>query len=573
MSRRLKPLLLIVTLVSSMVVLPETGFAAYPRPTTAAHGMVVSAHPTATAVGLSILKQGGNAADAAIAVAFAIGVVEPYSAGIGGGGFLLHHEAKNKKTTALDFRERAPLAASRDMFLERSSSMKRGHADSQRSTDGYLSIAVPGTVYGLFALHKKQGTLPWKKLVAPAIDLAQNGFVVDGLWVEMFEGRKELLTRFPATKAVFTRNGVPLREGDLLLQRDLAVTLTKISAQPLSFYNGDTAQKMVRDIRGNGGILTLDDLRAYRPTWRAPLCGMYRGLQVCSMPPPSSGGVHLLQMLTLLEDEPLRARGFHHVDSIHAMVENMRSAYADRATHLGDPAFHNVPVAGLLDEKYLKKSRAEWNYKKARSSTKVAAGVPKSRESQDTSHLTVVDKDRNAVTLTFTVNYDFGSGVIAAGTGILMNDEMDDFSAEPGKPNKYGLVGGKANAIAPAKIPLSSMSPTLVLKKGHLAMALGAPGGSTIITTVLQVIVNVTDHDMNASAAIGAPRLHHQWLPDIVRLETHGFDPATKSLLIQRGFSLDERDGWGNGNLILVREDGQLEGAADPRGVGTADGY
>ncbi|MCP4502103.1 MAG: gamma-glutamyltransferase [Deltaproteobacteria bacterium] len=553
----------VVVLVTS-----SSSNAAFPRPTIAGKGMVVSAHPKATSVGLRILKQGGNASDAAIATAFAIGVTEPYSAGIGGGGFLLHYNAKEKKTSSLDFRERAPLAASRDMYLN-----KKGQAVAERSTDGYMSIAVPGTVAGLFELHQKRGSLPWKTLLAPAIDLAQNGFVVDDLWEEMFDGRKELLTRFPATRAVFTHQGRPYRAGELLLQRDLAVTLQKIARQPRSFYEGDIAQKIVRDVQEHGGLLTLDDLKAYQPTWRAPLCGLYRGFTVCSMPPPSSGGVHLLQMLTLLEQEPMRKRGFHHVDSLHALIENMRSAYADRAEHLGDPAFHKVPTRGLLDDKYLSERRKNWSFEKARRSKRVLPGQPNSHESQDTSHLTVVDKDRNAVTLTFTVNYDFGSGVVAAGTGILLNDEMDDFSASPGVPNKYGLVGGKANAVAPAKIPLSSMSPTLVHKNGQLVMALGAPGGSTIITTVLQVILNVVDHEMNAGAAISAPRLHHQWIPDVVRLEKFGFDPATKAALMKRGFSLMEREGWGNGNLILVRDDGRLEGAPDPRGVGVAAGH
>jgi len=556
-------------LVCTTTMASSTARAAFPRPVVAEHGMVVSAHGEASKAGLKMLKQGGNAVDAAVATAFAISVVEPYSAGIGGGGFALTWQAKKQAVNALDFRERAPLAASRDMYLD-----DNGKAVSTWSTDGYRSIAVPGTVAGLAELHKKQGKLPWAKLLEPAIDLAQNGFVVDELFVEVFEDRKALLTKFASTRAVFTRQGQPFQPGDLLLQRDLAATLRAVQKNPKDFYVGRVAKKMVRDIHDHGGLLTLDDLAAYQPTWRTPLCGGYRGHRVCSMPPPSSGGVHLLQMLHWLEQEPMQARGFHHPDNIHALVENMRSAYADRAEHLGDPAFHNVPSDGLLDDGYLKRRRQAWSMQKARRSKDVSPGRPPKGGSKDTSHLTVVDKDHNAVTLTFTVNYDFGSGVVAAGTGVLMNDEMDDFSSAPGVPNAYGLVGGKANAIAPAKIPLSSMSPTLVTNaQGDLVLALGAPGGSTIITTVLQVIVNVTDHGMDAGAAIAAPRLHHQWLPDVVRLETHGFDPATKAELHKRGFVLLERRGWGNGNVIRLRPDGKLEGAADPRGVGVALGH
>lgn len=544
--------------------------AAFPRPATSEKGMVASAHALASESGVQILKRGGNAIDAAVATAFAISVTLPYSAGIGGGGFLLLHDGKRGAVRSLDFRERAPLAAHRDMFLD-----EKGAVRPKASTDGYLSVGVPGTVAGLYEVHRKYGVLPWPDVVAPAIRLAHDGFRVSELYAKYVEWRKDILLKHPASAEVFTRKGAPLKKGDLLIQRDLAATLSRIASNWRDFYEGETATLIVNDMAKNGGLITADDLKTYKPTWRKPVCGNYRGHDICSMPPPSSGGVHLVQMLNMLSHHPLRESGWHSPESLHLFVESMRIAYADRATHLGDPAFTQVPIQALTSSAYAKKRFAEIDQNGARRSTEVLAapdGDLKRYESPDTSHLTVVDHEQNVVSLTFTVNYGFGSGVVVPGTGVLLNDEMDDFSVSPGTPNAYGLVGGEANAVAPAKIPLSSMTPTIVKKNGQFQFATGSPGGSTIITTVLQVVVHIIDYDMNAAQAVAAPRFHHQWLPDTVRLEKYGFDPATKKWLSERGHHLEERDGWGNASVIIRRESGVLEGAADPRGEGSAVG-
>jgi len=557
-------------LALSLALLPASANAAFPRPAQSAKGMVASPHRFATAAGVEMLEKGGNAVDAAVATAFAISVTLPYSAGIGGGGFMLYLDNAKGEVRGLDFREKAPAAATRDMYVG-----PDGKADPKLSTDGYLSVAVPGTVAGLYEAHQKYGKLKWADVVAPAIRLADEGFEVTELYGRFVNWRKDVLSRFPASAAVFLKkNGEPYAPGERFVQKDLAKTLRRISKDPRDFYSGETAKAIAADMAKNGGLVTLKDMESYRPTWRKPVCGWYRQHRVCSMAPPSSGGVHLVEMLNILEQEPLAERGFHHPDSLHFMIEAMRTAYADRATHLGDPDFVDVPVEGLIDREYADVRRKEIPRERARRSTEVVAAPSEMlrKESHDTSHLTVVDKDKNAVSLTFTVNYGFGSGVVVPGTGILLNDEMDDFSAAPGQPNAYGLVGGEANSIAPNKVPLSSMSPTIVMKDKHFAFAGGSPGGSTIITTALQIVLHVVDYDMNAAEAVAAPRLHHQWLPDVVKLERLGFDPATKAALTARGHLLEDSDGWGNASCIILREDGLLEGSADPRGEGTAAG-
>ena len=542
--------------------------AAFTRPLHSDRGMVVSPDIRASEAGKRMLQQGGNAVDAAVATTFAVSVAEPYSAGIGGGGFLLLHLEKSGEMLALDFRERAPMGASRDMYLD-----VEGKVDPKKSMDGYLSVAVPGTVAGLHEVHRKYGKLPWRKVVAPAIELAAKGIVVDELWVRAVNWRKEVLTRFPAARAIFTNQGEAHKPGSLVRQKDLAKTLRRIANNPNDFYEGKIAAAIVKDMQKNGGLITKEDLKSYRPTWRAPVCGTFRAHRVCSMPPPSSGGVHLVQILNLLEPYDLQKWGFNHPDTLHAMIESMRIAYADRATHLGDPDFVSVPVSSLVSKKYADLRRQEIQLEKARNSADVLAGTENDfaqlHESKDTSHLTVVDAEHNAVSLTFTVNYGFGSGVVVPGTGILLNDEMDDFSAAPGVPNAYGLVGGEANSIAPKKIPLSSMTPTVVTREGKLRLAGGSPGGSTIITTSLQLVLNVLEHGMDAGTAVSAPRIHQQWKPDQTRFERWGMDPLTFQTLKSRGHQLKAMgNGWGNSNLIVVTEEGGLEGAADPRGSG-----
>ena len=536
-------------------------------------GMVTSAHPLATQAGLSMLQQGGNAVDAAVATTFAISVVEPFSAGIGGGGFLLMYQAKSNETKALDFRERAPLNATRTMYLD-----GQGNVRPNASTNGYLAVATPGTIAGLYEVHRQYGRLPWKTVIAPAIRLAENGFPVSWRFVDATKMRQQTLLKNSDARKIFTHEGALYQPGDQLVQSELAATLRSVSQNPKSFYAGRIASAIASDMAANNGLITQKDLQQYRPTWRAPVCGDFRKARVCSMPPPSSGGVHLLQILNMIGDTDLKAIGWHNPDALHWLVESMRIAYADRATYLGDPDFVKVPVKALISPIYAQKRRQEINPQKATPSSQVKAVDPAvlqrlTKESVETSHLTVVDRDRNAVSLTFTINLGFGSGVVAKGTGIVLNNEMDDFAIAPNTPNAFGLVGGDANAIAPNKIPLSSMTPTIVTQNGRLRLAVGSPGGSTIITTVLQIVLNVLVYEMDVRKAVAAPRLHHQWLPDRLNVESWGFDALTIAKLRQRGHQIKERSDWGNANAIVVLPDGSLEGAADPRGEGVAAGF
>jgi gamma-glutamyltranspeptidase/glutathione hydrolase len=535
--------------------------------------MVTSAHPLATEAGLSMLKQGGNAIDAAVATTVAISVVEPFSAGIGGGGFLLMYQAKQNEMKALDFRERAPLKATRNMYLD-----AQGKVRPRASVDGHLAVATPGTIAGLYDAHRKYGRLPWKTVIAPAIQLAETGFPVRYRFIESTRSRKEMLLTNPEARKIFTRAGKFYEIGDVLVQRDLATTLKAIAQDPNSFYTGTVARAIAQDMTANKGLITLEDLKQYRPTWRTPVCGNFKQARVCSMPPPSSGGVHLLQILNLIGDTDLKTLGWHHPDALHLFVESMKIAYADRATYLGDPDFVKVPVTSLISPQYAKIRRQGIDPKKAIPAAQVKPGDPAliqklSRESTETSHLTVVDRDRNAVSLTFTINLGFGAGVVAKGTGIVLNNEMDDFASAPNTPNAFGLVGGDANAIAPRKIPLSSMTPTIVTENNRFRMAVGSPGGSTIITTVLQIVLNVLAYDMDVRKAVSAARIHHQWQPDKLAVDRFGLDPMTMNELKRRGHQIEERSGWGNANAIVVLPDGSLEGAADPRGEGVAAGF
>lgn len=556
------------------------------------NGMVTSAHPIASQVGLEILRQGGNAADAAVATTLAISVVEPFSAGIGGGGFLLLREAKTGQIEALDFRERAPLKATPTMYLDAA-----GKVRTQASKIGALAIGVPGTIAGLVELHRRYGKLPWKTLVKPAIELAETGFPVSRQFLRSSQWGQTALQHNPEAQRIFTKQGKPLEIGDRVIQTDLARTLRIIAQEPQSFYRGALAQAIVRDITQQRGILSLQDLQQYRAIWRSPVCGAFEQYQVCSMPPSSSGGVLLLEMLNLLSVSPqtpvsgiaqLKQWGWHDPRSLHRLVEVMRLAYRDRAEYLGDPDFVAVPVQGLINPLYAQvRQRAilpdralpsaqvplvdPWAFQSSPRPASLVKALGK--ESSETSHLTIVDRDRNAVSLTFTINLAFGSGVVAGGTGIVLNNEMDDFAVAPNTPNAFGLVGNRANAIAPGKTPLSSMTPTIVTENGNLRLAVGAPGGSTIITTVLQVLLNHLVYGMDLRQAIAAPRIHHQWQPDALLVEPFGLDPLTQRDLTQRGYQLKEREPWGNANGIAVLSDGSLEGAADPRGEGSAVGW
>jgi gamma-glutamyltranspeptidase / glutathione hydrolase len=555
-------------------ILPKSAAAKTDLSSHSSKGMVVSAHPLATAAGLSILKQDGNAVDAAAAVALAISVVEPFSTGIGGGGFLLYRSANTGEVKALDFREKAPLKATATMYLD-----AQGKVRPRASTDGYLAVAVPGTVAGLAEAQHRYGRLPWATVVRPAITLAEQGFTVSDRLAEATQSRLEMMGQNPAARAIFTHNGQPLKPGERLIQRDLSRTLRAISQSPSRFYTGAIAQAIAQDMKQNQGLITLQDLQTYKPIWRSPVCGAFKQMQVCAMPPPSSGGVHLIQLLNLWKASGMEAQPWHSPDALHFMAEAMKIAYADRAVHLGDPDFVKVPVAALINPAYAVLRRHEIT-DRARPAAEVKAAsteliqrYSRKAESTETSHLNVVDKDRNAVSLTFTVNLEFGAGVVAAGTGIVLNNEMDDFAIAPNTPNAFGLVGNQANAIAPRKIPLSSMTPTIVSDRGRLKLVTGSPGGSTIITTVFQVLLNTLVYKMDAGQAVSAARIHHQWQPDQLRVETNGIPAQTLNNLRQRGQTIVERPAWGNANLIMVKPDNTLEGAADPRGEGAAQGY
>jgi gamma-glutamyltranspeptidase / glutathione hydrolase len=538
-------------------------------------GMVASAHPLASQAGREILKKGGNAVDAAVATTLAISVVEPFSAGIGGGGFLLLHQANDPKIKALDFREKAPAKASQNMYLD-----AQGKVRPKASVDGYLAVATPGTIAGLAEVHQRHGKLSWSTLVQPAITLAEQGFPVSNRLVLMTTYRLGMLAKNPAAKAIFTWNGIMKKPGDLLVQKDLGKTLRAIAQNPNEFYTGAVGKAIAQDMSRNGGLVSLDDLKSYKPTWRDPVCGVFKQFEICSMPPPSSGGVHLLQLLNFWQKANLDRKPRFSPDVLHFMAESMKIAYADRAVHLGDPAFTNIPTSSLISPLYAAQRFPEISLTQAKPATQVKAASPEflkqlqnNPESTETSHLTVVDTQRNAVSLTFTINLGFGAGIVAAGTGIVLNNEMDDFAIAPNTPNAFGLVGEKANAIAPGKIPLSSMTPTIVREQSQFKLALGSPGGSTIITTVFQTLINTLVTKMGAGQALSAPKVHHQWLPDQLRIEQQSLSSTTLEDLKKRGQSIAEQSPWGNANLILMRPDKTLEGAADPRGEGAALGY
>lgn len=541
-------------------------------------GMVVSAHPLASDAGIAMLRQGGNAVDAAVATTFAISVVEPFSAGIGGGGFLLMHSGETGEIKALDFRERAPLKATRDMYLD-----AEGKVRPYASVNGHLAVATPGTVAGMYEVHRRYGKLPWQEVVKPAIALAQDGYILSRIlyprYLQISESRKHPIFNNPAAREIFTRNDEFYQPGEKLVQLDLARTLTEIARNPQSFYTGGIAWAIASDMAKNNGLITLEDLKAYRPIWRTPVCGNFRQAKICSMPPPSSGGVHLLQMLNIIGETDFKSLGWHHPDALHLKIEAMKIAYADRSKYLGDPDFVKVPIEQLISPEYAQKRRQEIDIETAKPASEVQPAnfnsipTPTKVESPETSHLTVVDEQRNAVSLTFTINLGFGASVVTPGTGIVLNNEMDDFAVAPGVPNAFGLIGNEANAIAPRKTPLSSMTPTIITENGRLRMAVGTPGGSTIITQVLQIILNVLEYNMDIGAAVSVPRIHHQWLPDTLRVERWGLDALTLQELRRRGHTIQEINSWGNANAITVTQDGYLEGAADPRGEGFPRGW
>ncbi|HEY4072464.1 MAG TPA: gamma-glutamyltransferase [Herbaspirillum sp.] len=528
-------------------------------PVHAMHGMVATEQRLATQIGVDILKRGGNAVDAAVAVGFALAVVLPNAGNIGGGGFMMIHDAKTGKNVALDFREIAPAAATHDMFLD-----AQGNPVPGRSTYSHLATGVPGTVAGLAHALKKYGTMRLADVIAPAAKLARDGFVVSETLGAILAEERNHMGQWPTSRAVFFKDGRPLKAGEKLVQKDLAKSLDLIARDgPAAFYEGPIAQKIVAEMARHGGAISAQDLKNYRVIERQPVVGNYRGYQVMSMPPPSSGGIHIIEMLNILEHYPLREYGSESAQTIHVMAEAMKLAYADRAEYLGDPDFVKVPEKGLISHAYADQLAARIDPDHATPSSEIKAGQPQAYESDQTTHFSIADKAGNLTAVTYTLNLNFGNGVVAGGTGITLNNEMDDFSIKPGVANAFGLTGGEANAVQPGKRPLSSMSPTIVLKDGKPFLVTGSPGGSRIITTVLQIILNVIDHQMNVAEASIAPRVHHQWMPDTLRIEK-GLSPDTLRLLKQQGYALSLQPPMGRTQTIQLTPNG-LYGYSDSR--------
>ena len=540
--------------------LPIIDYSSVTHPEIGSGGMVVSQRKIASEVGAEILREGGNAVDAAVATALALAVVLPRAGNLGGGGFMLVYSEELKKTIAIDYREMAPIRASRDMFLD-----EKGNYDRKKAQFSLLSAGVPGTVAGLYYALNKYGTLSWSEVLDPAIKLAEDGFVVPHDLSSVLANYKKRLTANEATaKAYYKKNKETYSPGEVIKLPDLAWSLKELKkVGPDAFYKGKIAGKIVAEMELNGGLITAKDLANYKIKEREPLRGTFKGYEVVSMPPSSSGGVHLIQMLNMLEPFSLKEMGFGSAQSIHLMSEVMKRAYADRSKYLGDTDFVSVPLKGLTDKEYAKALLKEISLTKVTPSKSISSGNPLPYESPDTTHFSVMDSEGNVVSNTYTLNFSYGSGIVIPGTGILMNNEMDDFSSKKGVPNAYGLVGYEANEIEGQKRPLSSMTPTIVFKNKKPYLVLGSPGGSRIITTVLQVALNVLEHDMSVKQAVVSPRVHHQWLPDALLME-EGFSPDTVTLLEEMGHTIRSSRTMGSVQAIIYK-DKYFYGAADPR--------
>lgn len=564
--------------VLALLLIATPLFAASKEPVRARRAMVASTSEIASRIGIEVMKKGGNAVDAAVAVGFALAVTWPSAGNLGGGGFMLIRTADGA-AEALDYRERAPLAAHRDMYLD-----PQGKVVPGLSTDGYKAVGVPGTVAGLALAHQRHGKLKWEELVEPARKLAEEGFEVNHHLARSLRLNStiEKMKPFEESRRIFQRDGRFYEMGETFVQPDLAKTLARVKANPRDFYEGETARLIAADMKANGGIVTLEDLRTYEPTVRKPLHGTYRGHEILTMPPPSSGGIALLEMLNILEAYDLQQMGWHSAQYVHTVVETMRRAFADRAQFLGDTDFVRVPVRALTSEAYAEERRKSIDPEKATPSREAGAGNPQPYESPETTHYTIVDTDGNVVSSTYTLNDSYGAGVTAVGTGVLLNNEMDDFTSKVGVPNDYGLIQGEANAIAPRKRPLSSMTPTIVMKDGKPWFAIGSPGGPTIINTVLHVILNVVDFGMDIQQAVDAPRFHHQWLPDEIYWEAFGINPDTRAALERKGHTFRALPGAsrrspsdiGDAHGVLIDPaTGMRMGASDPRLGGVAIGW
>ena len=534
------------------------------QPVRTRQAMVVAEEPVATEIGAAVLKSGGNAVDAAVAVGFALAVTFPYAGNIGGGGFMLIRLADGR-TTFLDFRERAPEKATRNMYLDPAGNV------TTDSIDGWRASGVPGTVRGLEMAHHKFGRKTWPELLVPAIALAKNGFTVPYSLSSSLHDSAAKFNKFPESKRVFLNGGAGFEMGAHFSQPDLARTLERISKNPSDFYEGETAKLIAAGMAANGGLITATDLKNYKVAERQPLTGKYKGYDVITAPPPSSGGIGILQMLGMLENSGYEKSGAGSAASIHHVAEVMRRYFADRSEYFGDPDFFKVPIHALLNPAYIAKRKSTIDPNRATPSSEIGPGKLAGYESSETTHFSIVDKDGNAVAMTYTLNGGYGSHVTVPGTGILLNNEMDDFSAKPGVPNMFKLIQGEANAIQPGKRPLSSMTPTILVRDGKPVLVVGGPGGSKIISSVLQVILNVVDFGMNAQDAVDAPRFHHQWQPDVLAIEK-GFSPDTVRILESLGHKVESTNSVARIEAIVI-DNGLLQGGADGRGYGKAEGY
>ncbi len=545
---------------------PLIGYDGRFKPVIAKNGMVSSSDVIASQVGADILAAGGNAVDAAVAVGFALAVTYPQAGNIGGGGFMMVYMKDANKTVAIDYREMAPALAHRDMFLGKDGSVDRLMVRRSRRAAG-----VPGTVAGLLHALNKYGTMTAAQVIAPAYKLAYGGFEMSYSLAKSMKAKKTKLSKSLETRKVFLHDDLsPYKFGEILKQPDLAWTLKQIMQRGVKgFYEGAVAQKIHDDMAKNGGIMTKSDLKAYKTIEREPIIGTYKNYKVATMPPPSSGGIHLVQMMNMLENDSLKSHGHNSARNMHLYIEAMRQAYADRSEYLGDPDFSSVPIKALIDKKYAAKIRAVIPKHRARRSGEVKPALGAKYESPDTTHYSVMDKFGNVVSNTYTINFSYGSGIMVAGTGMLLNNEMDDFSAKPGVPNGFGLLGGEANSVQPRKRPLSSMTPVIVFKNNEPLFATGSPGGSTIITVVLQTVLNVVEFDMDISAATGAPRLHHQWYPDVTSIET-GFSVDTLNILRSMGHKISRQKRTFGSTQSVLRKDGFFYGSADARRTGAA---
>ncbi|WP_424493852.1 gamma-glutamyltransferase [Salinimicrobium sp. GXAS 041] len=531
------------------------------------NAMVVSAREEASKIGVQIMKQGGNAFDAMVATEMALAVVYPFAGNLGGGGFMVYR-MHDGETGALDYREKAPLAAERTMYQD-----SAGNVISERSRYGGLAVGVPGTVAGIFAVHEKFGSLPLAEILAPVIALAKNGYSITENQMNTLAHYRESFLRVNRDSILYSQE---LKEGDTLRNLALANTLERLASNGREeFYGGSTGEKLLNFLQQNGGIITMEDLISYEAKWRDPVSFQYDDLQIFAMSPPSSGGIVMGQIMKMIEDFPLEEYGHNSAKMIQLITEAERRAYADRSFYLGDPDFVDIPVDTLLSEDYLQERMKNFSFSHATPSSSLEHGEIVGYESMETTHYSIVDSEGNAVAVTTTLNGAYGSKLYAEELGFFLNNEMDDFSAKPGVPNMFGLIGAEANAIEPGKRMLSSMTPTIVEKNGNLFMVLGSPGGSTIITSVMQTILNVADYDMSMQDAVNAPRFHHQWLPDEILFEPNSFDPEILETLKQKGYEFSEGQSriLGKVDAILVLPDGKLEGGADRRGDDKAVGY